>query len=247
MGFFKDLFEWQATPIPPASPPRKPSTGKFSRIVLARIKARGISTLVAAIFFTFSSAAQAICLNPFGCEEKTQSNCRMSVAEKAKTEIGARVALGECMKLPVSTKAECAEAEAEWVKFMRSTDGAELAYPRFWMKEDCKKVSNSFFSETLWLTRTFCVKNRERLELMSQRNSARFVASPMGGAREGLEQLLGVSQSAVSFLYSTDLAALNALYAKGLWKGSKEELAKRLDIEMLDDAQSIKLACQKMR
>jgi hypothetical protein len=102
--------------------------------------------------------AQSICLNPFGCRPETRAECIKQVATAARSEAGARAALGECRKLPAHTLAECRKAEGDWARHLKQSEGAEWAAPQRLMKEGCRDAFPQTFNVRLWVTPDYCRK-----------------------------------------------------------------------------------------
>lgn len=120
------------------------------------------SQKLSVLIMTFPLIANAICLNPFGCDPKTEAECIRGAAN-AKTESAARAIISECRKLPSVTLSQCKEAELGWARYMTAHGGVEWEWPDQTVKTDCRKLSPATFSPKLWLTFWYCKVNSERL------------------------------------------------------------------------------------
>jgi hypothetical protein len=103
-----------------------------------------------------SSPAAAACLNPFGCASETRSECIRRVSEKARTDAGARAALGQCQQLPAYTAAQCRRLESAWAEHLRTNAASEWNFKDKDAKEDCRKHHPDTFKPSIWVTRASC-------------------------------------------------------------------------------------------
>jgi hypothetical protein len=99
-------------------------------------------------FLAAPASAMALCLNPLGCQPKTEADCVKDSAS-AKTEAAAKALIAECRKLPRVTHSHCKAAERRWAEYVASRAGAEWDWPERSTKSECKKNFLATFSPAL--------------------------------------------------------------------------------------------------
>ena len=77
-------------------------------------------------FLATPVSAMALCLNPFGCEPKTEAEC-VREAASAKTDAIAKALIAECRNLPGVTLSQCNVAEGRWAEHVASRASHRLA------------------------------------------------------------------------------------------------------------------------
>lgn len=194
--------------------------------------------VTAGAFFFIHQQAQAICLNPLGCEQITQQEC-ISKLSGIRTEAIAKAQLAECYKLPRVNLAVCEKTEGQWTQYMRSNNGKEWNWPdsEWSRKQECQKQFPRMFAASKWVTKSYCVANADQIrrhldevELESQK-SIKLIE-----ARRRLPTLARLDDrsfvSAVQNLYYPDIP--------------KAELASRLGIDAPADSFGVSVACQQI-
>lgn len=109
----------------------------------------------------------AVCLNPFGCEPKTQDECIKQV-EGTRTEAAARAAVTACRRLPLRTLDECKSLSRAWVQHLRSTNGTEWTWQARVGKQECRKNYPETFRVADWVTIEYCEANADRIKVAAQ-------------------------------------------------------------------------------
>ncbi|WP_340121979.1 hypothetical protein [Methylobacter svalbardensis] len=121
-------------------------------------------------------SAEAICFNPLGCTPTTEAECIKDVAN-AKTEAAAKAMIAECRKLPKVTLSQCRTNEKQWAEYMSSHGGVEWEWRERSLKTECKKNFPETFLPSIWVTRSYCQENTDRLAQVSNEVDARSLKS----------------------------------------------------------------------
>jgi hypothetical protein len=126
--------------------------------------------------------ANALCLNPLGCEPKTYGDC-LKQAKEARTETAAKAQISDCKRLPTYTEDECNKLASEWANYLQSNNGVEWGWPKRDTKSNCRKNYPSTFKSALWVTKEYCTQNASRISKSYQETN------PVTGKSKLLEML----------------------------------------------------------
>lgn len=189
------------------------------------------------VFFAHQQA-QAVCLNPFGCEPQTRQEC-IANAKEARTEAAARAHLAECYKLPRVTETICKNAEAQWVGYMRAHAGKEWDWPDSdWsIKQECKVRFGGMFAASKWVTKSYCASHTEQI----RRNLDGIQIE--SGRSVKLEETRRKVPALAQLDDRSFVAAIQRLYYPDM---TTAEIAGRLGIDDPTDVGSVSLACHQL-
>jgi hypothetical protein len=182
--------------------------------------------------------AQAICLNPLGCEPQTQQECIKSVST-TRTEAGARAQLAECYKLPRVNLALCEKSESQWIDHMRRHNGMEWNWPdsNWSTKQDCKRQYPKMFSATKWVVKSYCVGNADQIRRnldLTQLETGRSVK--LDEARKNLYALAELD----------DRLFIDTMRHQYYPNMSNAEIARGVGIDAPADVINVAFACQQL-
>ena len=149
-----------------------------------------MQTIVALLLLCTSLSSHAICLNPFGCEPKSEAEC-IANAASAKTEAAAKAMIMECRRTSWVTLDQCKSAEKQWALYVAGTNGAEWDWPGIDTKIECVGKFPETFSPKLWVTQAYCMSNAKRLsEAKSEIDPVTLKSARMESVRRKLPELL---------------------------------------------------------
>jgi len=193
-------------------------------------------------FLAAPASAMALCLNPLGCQPKTEADCVKDSAS-AKTETAAKALIAECRKLPRVTLSHCKAAERRWAEYVASRAGAERkngVRHHLSARLCVSKCTNSRRCQ-----RTVLLAKGERACANQQptqcRNGVRhhFSIPPMGN----FGSQLGLSMASISFKSSlapsapaeTDTTAMASITIRNL----DDEIVQRLRVRAAERGHSM--------
>jgi len=190
--------------------------------------------LIALLLVPVSSSA--ICLNPFGCEPKTEAEC-IKEAASAKTEAAAKAMIAECRKLPRVTLSQCKVAEKQWAQYLSSRGGVEWDWSERSLKYECKKNFPATFSPALWVTSSYCEKNAARLaQAENEVDSTSLKSVRLEQARRKAPELIDLDDWQV-------IDVLQSVYYRDK---SKAELAASVFIDAPPEPLSVAAECKRL-
>lgn len=183
----------------------------------------------------FPLMANAICLNPFGCDPKTEAEC-INGAANAKTESAAKAIISECRKLPSVTLSQCKQAERQWANYMTTHNGIEWEWPDQTIKINCRNLSPISFSPKLWVTPLYCKVNSERLaKAEGEIDAVSLKSLKLEKARRDSPELSDLSdRSVIRVLQATDYSDMSHI-----------ELARAAFIDSPPDILAVALECKR--
>lgn len=187
-------------------------------------------------FLATPVSAMALCLNPFGCEPKTEAEC-VKEAASAKTEAAAKALIAECRKLPRVTLSQCKVAERRWAEHLGSRAGVEWDWSERSTKSECKKHFPDTFAPALWVTPYYCKENAERLaQAAVEVDSITLKSARLEQARRKTPELDGLDDWQA-------ISVLQAVYYSGM---SKTDLATRTFVDAPPDPLAVAAECRKL-
>ena len=193
---------------------------------------------VLAALFLVQQQVQAVCLNPFGCEPRTQQECISRLAG-TRTEAIARAQLAECRKLPRVNLSICEKTESQWAAYMRSHDGKEWDWPdaEWSSKQECAKRYPRMFAASKWVSKSYCAAHGDQIRAnldQTQLESGRSIKLEEG--RRKMPTLASLDErsfvNVVQEVYYPDMA--------------KAELASRLGVDAPTDPLNVALTCHQL-
>jgi len=122
--------------------------------------ARAVASTLLLVGLLFAGAAEAVCLNPFGCAPRTLDECVKQAAKEASTEYGTKVLVAQCReRFPTVTLDQCRAAAQQWAAWMRAYQG-EFVMPDDSLRYACDRWFPGTFDDAMWASQAVCHTER---------------------------------------------------------------------------------------